>query len=94
MHARVPNVRGAGQMSGTDKGPRIPGCDGGLEEPIPVLPAEEWTRPVSATSPHKISVGMRLDRDLVAWFKAQGPGYQTRINAVLRQYVEAQAGRK
>jgi uncharacterized protein (DUF4415 family) len=45
-------------------------------------------------SPHKISVGMRLDHDLVAWFKAQGPGYQTRINAVLRQYVEAQGGRK
>ncbi len=32
---------------------------------------------------------MRLDRDVVAWFKAQGPGYQTRINAVLRAYVEA-----
>jgi uncharacterized protein (DUF4415 family) len=81
-------------MSGTDKEPRIPGGDGGLEGPIPVLPAEEWTRPVSAMSPHKISVGMRLDHDLVAWFKAQGPGYQTRINAVLRQYVEAQGGRK
>jgi uncharacterized protein (DUF4415 family) len=94
MHARVPNVRGAGQMNGTDKEPAILGSDR-LEEPItPPMSAQEWTRPVSAASPHKISVGMRLDRDLIAWFKAQGPGYQTRINAVLRQYVEAQAGRK
>jgi uncharacterized protein (DUF4415 family) len=31
---------------------------------------------------------LRLDTDLVDWFKAQGPDYQTRINAVLRAYVE------
>jgi uncharacterized protein (DUF4415 family) len=27
---------------------------------------------------------------VLAWFRAQGPGYQTRMNAVLRAYVEAQ----
>jgi uncharacterized protein (DUF4415 family) len=27
---------------------------------------------------------------VVAWFKAQGPGYQTRMNAVLRRYMQAQ----
>jgi uncharacterized protein (DUF4415 family) len=31
---------------------------------------------------------LRLDADLVEWFKAQGAGYQARINAVLRAYVE------
>ncbi len=30
-----------------------------------------------------------LDADVVEWFKAQGAGYQTRINDVLRSYVEA-----
>ncbi|HEV2108152.1 MAG TPA: BrnA antitoxin family protein [Thermomicrobiales bacterium] len=30
-----------------------------------------------------------LDPDVVAWFKAQGPEYQTHMNAVLRDYVEA-----
>jgi uncharacterized protein (DUF4415 family) len=29
---------------------------------------------------------MRLDADVVAWFRRQGRGYQTRINAVLRSY--------
>ena len=38
----------------------------------------------------KQQLTVRLDRDVVAWFKAQGPGYQTRMNAVLKSYVEAQ----
>lgn len=36
------------------------------------------------------STNVRLDRDVVDWFKMQGDDYQTRINAVLRGYVEAQ----
>ena len=32
---------------------------------------------------------VRFDRDIVDWFKAQGRGYQTRMNAVLRAYVDA-----
>src|SRR5688572_5934239 len=36
--------------------------------------------------PSKKSVTIRLDSDLLAWFKAQGPGYQRRINRVLREY--------
>jgi uncharacterized protein (DUF4415 family) len=34
-------------------------------------------------------VRLRLDPDLVAWFKRQGRGYQARINAALRAFVEA-----
>ncbi|MGQ0429911.1 MAG: BrnA antitoxin family protein [Gammaproteobacteria bacterium] len=40
-------------------------------------------------SPRKAAISLRLDADVLAWFKAQGPGYQTRINAVLRAYKEA-----
>ena len=38
----------------------------------------------------KVSVGIRLDADVLEWFKSHGAGYQTRINAVLRRYMEAQ----
>jgi uncharacterized protein (DUF4415 family) len=38
----------------------------------------------------KQTVTIRLDPDVVSWFKAQGKGYQTRINAVLRMYMDAQ----
>ena len=33
--------------------------------------------------------GMRLDAEVIDWFKGQGPGWQTRMNAVLKSYVEA-----
>jgi uncharacterized protein (DUF4415 family) len=39
--------------------------------------------------PRKASISLRIDADVLAWFKAQGTGYQTRINAVLRAYREA-----
>jgi uncharacterized protein (DUF4415 family) len=39
--------------------------------------------------PPKTSLALRVDADVVEWFKAQGPGYQTRMNAVLRAFKEA-----
>jgi uncharacterized protein (DUF4415 family) len=39
--------------------------------------------------PSKKSISLRVDADLLEWLKAQGPGYQTRINAILRAYMEA-----
>jgi uncharacterized protein (DUF4415 family) len=38
----------------------------------------------------KKHTGLRINEDVLAWFRAHGPGYQTRMNAVLRAYVEAQ----
>jgi uncharacterized protein (DUF4415 family) len=38
----------------------------------------------------KKHTGLRIDEDVLAWFRANGPGYQTHMNAVLRAYVEAQ----
>jgi len=37
----------------------------------------------------KETVTMRLDQDVLEWFRAQGKGYQTRINALLRSYMKA-----
>jgi uncharacterized protein (DUF4415 family) len=37
----------------------------------------------------KASISLRVDADVLDWYKAQGPGYQTRINAVLRAYRDA-----
>lgn len=42
--------------------------------------------------PLKQQLTLRLDADVVDWFKRQGEGYQTRINAVLRKHVERKAG--
>ncbi|MEY4563543.1 MAG: hypothetical protein RLZZ618_2820 [Pseudomonadota bacterium] len=37
----------------------------------------------------KTSISLRVDQDVLEWFKAQGPGYQTRINSVLRAFRDA-----
>jgi uncharacterized protein (DUF4415 family) len=39
--------------------------------------------------PPKASISLRLDQDVLEWFKAQGAGYQTRINSVLRAFRDA-----
>jgi uncharacterized protein (DUF4415 family) len=40
--------------------------------------------------PVKEQITLRLDKDVIAWFKTGGEGYQTRINEVLRDHVRAQ----
>jgi uncharacterized protein (DUF4415 family) len=42
-------------------------------------------------APSKSLVSLRVDQDVLEWFKAQGAGYQTRINAVLRAFRDASA---
>jgi len=37
----------------------------------------------------KASISLRVDADVLEWFRAQGPGYQTKINAVLRAFKDA-----
>ncbi|MBQ0831271.1 BrnA antitoxin family protein [Marinobacter sp.] len=44
--------------------------------------------------PAKQPVTLRIDEDVLVWFKAQGKGYQTRINKLLRQYMESQVTRR
>lgn len=56
---------------------------------IPEL-GEDFFRQAELRVPAKQTVTIRLDADVVAWFKAQGAGYQTRINQLLRQYMQAQ----
>jgi uncharacterized protein (DUF4415 family) len=41
------------------------------------------------TSKNKAQVTLRVDSDVLEWFKSQGRGYQTQINSLLRAYMEA-----
>lgn len=40
-------------------------------------------------APSKVLVSLRIDSDGLSWFKRQGPGYQSRMNALLRAYMKA-----
>ena len=37
----------------------------------------------------KAAISLRVDPEVLEWFRTQGPGYQTRINGILRAYMEA-----
>ena len=39
--------------------------------------------------PRKVLLSLRIDADVIDWFRQQGPGYQSRMNALLRAYMEA-----
>ena len=56
---------------------------------IPVTDKEFWkTAKVIMPYPTR-SVSLRIDQEVLEWFKAQGKGYHSRISAVLREYVKA-----
>lgn len=51
---------------------------------------EEFFRNAKVRLPAgKQLISLRLDRDILDWFKRRGKGYQTKINAVLRAYIQA-----
>jgi uncharacterized protein (DUF4415 family) len=58
---------------------------------IPVITPEMFARAVMRRNfepiPRKKQLTLRVDSDVVDWYKKQGPGYQTRINALLRAYM-------
>lgn len=54
-------------------------------------PHGPWFRGIPEP-PRKEYIHIGIDEDIVTWFRAQGRGYQTRINAVLRAYYEAHRG--
>ena len=63
--------------------------------------APEWTPEMFARAvarrglkplPKKALLSLRIDSDVISWFKGQGAGYQSRMNALLRAYMEAHKG--
>ena len=57
---------------------------------IPELDDNFWNRAKMIKPITKKSISIRLDSDILDWFKSQGKGYQTLINRVLRSYVHHQ----
>jgi len=49
----------------------------------------DWSQARLVLPPGKENTTLRIDRDVLAWFRATGKGFHTRMNAVLRAYMEA-----
>jgi uncharacterized protein (DUF4415 family) len=56
---------------------------------IPPLDSEFFKNGELRLPKTKPLISIRLDSDVLEWFRSQGAGYQTRMNAVLRMYMEA-----
>lgn len=63
--------------------------DGNTPEWTPKKFARAVARKGLVVAPKKALLSLRVDADVVAWFRAQGTGYQSRMNALLRAYMEA-----
>lgn len=61
---------------------------------IPATDEAFWANAKLIIPENKVALGVRFDRDVVDWFKKQGPGYQTRMNAVLRLYMQRTKSKK
>ena len=58
---------------------------------IPSQAGKQWTRPGALIpAENKQQITLRLDADVLSFFKKTGRRYQSRINAALREYVNAQ----
>jgi uncharacterized protein (DUF4415 family) len=71
----------------------MPDRDVRFTEDAPRTLPQEWARAVAHSGlpvpPRKQQIALRVDVDVLEWFKAQGDGYQTRMNAVLRAFRDA-----
>jgi uncharacterized protein (DUF4415 family) len=58
----------------------------------PAFPVDEgfWREARVAPPPRKVHTGLRIDADVLEWFRSRGKGFQSHMNTVLRAYVEAQ----
>lgn len=58
-------------------------------DPDADVSAADWTQARLVMPQRKGSIHLRIDPEVLGWFKQQGKGYLTRMNAVLRAYYEA-----
>ncbi len=58
------------------------------EDEIPTLDQSFWDNAIIGSPLKKRLISLRLDNDMIEWFKNQGINYQTRMNQVLRSYME------
>jgi len=53
---------------------------------------EAWFVGAEVVMPTKTATSIRVDSDVMEWFRGRGRGWQTRMNAVLRAYAKAHGG--
>ena len=92
-HGRNATAKGAENNTDWEKLRALPDSEVLFTEDAPATSPEEWANAIAhkglPVPSRKTQIALRVDADVLAWFKAQGTGYQTRMNAVLRAFRDA-----
>jgi len=84
------NAKNSSKRSGTDWEYLAADSDEGIDfSDIPKLGSDFWKKAKLRMPQKKESVTIRLDHDVLEWFRGMGRGYQAKINAVLRSYMKS-----
>ena len=84
------NAKNSKKRSGTDWAYLATDSDEGIDfSDIPKLGSDFWKNAKPRMPQKNDSVTIRLDHDVLVWFRDMGRGYQTKINAVLRSYMKS-----
>jgi uncharacterized protein (DUF4415 family) len=94
MKGRITRVTSRQRTSGATNFKRLRAMpDASIDySDIPRLGKSFWKTARLTLPEPKDRLTIRVDHDVVEWLKKRGRGYQTRINAILRSYMEAQSG--
>lgn len=66
---------------------RVGALHASIEDDVLSLANQETSAEVRWNRPRKRRISLRVDIEVVDWFKSKGPGYQTRINRILRRVM-------
>jgi uncharacterized protein (DUF4415 family) len=85
------NVKRAREETQSDwkRAAALPVPDG--SDPDDAIEPIDWATTELPLKRPKVHASLRLDADMLDWFKAQGRGYQTKINAILRSCYQSRA---
>ena len=98
-HGRSATAKGVENRTDWKKLRATPDSEVLFTEDAPATSPEDWANAIAHAGlpvpPRKTQIALHVDDDVLTWFRAQGAGYQTRMNAVLRAFRDAHVrGRK
>ena len=83
----TPKTKKAKRRKGRSRRRKVIELRASVEDDLLLLAEEEGGAEARWNRPRKRRISLRVDTEVVDWFKSKGPGYQTRMNGILRRVM-------
>jgi uncharacterized protein (DUF4415 family) len=83
----TPKAKKAKRQKARRRGVRVGDLRASVEDDLLLLADQEKGAEARWNRPRKRRISLRVDVEVVDWFKSKGPGYQTRMNRILRRVM-------